>query len=181
MSDPGIFNDPYLLSYADIISTRRLSAIGLENKIKQENKGSLRSFADYHKIFGLHFDEDTDNDKGSWIFREWAPNAQEMFIVCEKTSWFKNKDFQLKRKEHNIFERRFSKETFSHKDLFRLKLVWPGGEDDRIPTAATRVVQDLHTDIFNAQVWQPEEQYKWKNKKSAFNKKVTGKKAAADL
>ncbi|MDA3792009.1 MAG: alpha amylase C-terminal domain-containing protein [Desulfobacula sp.] len=166
LSDPGIFNDPYLLAYADIISSRRLSSIGLENKIKQENKGSLQSFADYHKIFGLHFDKAIDKDKGSWIFREWAPNAKEMFIVCEKTSWLKNKDFQLNKKDNHVFERRFSKETFSHKDLFRLKIVWPGGEGDRIPTAATRVVQDPHTDIFNAQVWQPEEQYKWKTKKN---------------
>ncbi len=172
MSDLGIFNDPYLLAYADIISSRRLSAIGLENKIKKNNRGSLHAFADYHKIFGLHFDKKIDKDNGSWVFREWAPNAEEIFIVCEKTSWLKNKDFQLKRKEHNIFERRFPKETFSHKDLFRLKIVWPGGEGDRIPTAATRVVQDFHTDIFNAQVWQPEEQYRWKTKENLPSRKT---------
>ncbi|MCD4722103.1 MAG: alpha amylase C-terminal domain-containing protein [Desulfobacula sp.] len=161
LSDPAIFNDPYLLAYADIISSRRLRAIELEEKIKQENKGSLGFFADYHKIFGLHFDE----DKGSWVFREWAPNASEIFIVCEKTSWQKNKDLQIKRKDNHVFERLFPKETFSHGDLFRLKLVWPGGEGDRIPTAATRVVQDSHTLIFNAQVWHPQEKYKWKIKK----------------
>ena len=161
MSDPGIFNDPYLLVHAQIIRSRRGFAIGLENKIKQENKGSLQSFADYHKIFGLHFETHTDPEKSSWIFREWAPNAKEMFIVCEKTNWHKNKAFQLNRKENHVFERRFSKETFAHKDLFRLKIVWPGGEGDRIPTAAQRVVQDYHTNIFNAQVWQPEEPYLW--------------------
>ncbi|WP_457553262.1 alpha amylase C-terminal domain-containing protein [Desulfobacula sp.] len=159
LSDLGIFNDPYLLAYADIISSRRIRSMTLEDRIKQEE--SLLSFADYHEKFGLHFDE----DKGSWVFREWAPNAREIFIVCEKTSWQKSMNFQLLRKENHVFERRFSKETFSHKDLFRLKIVWPGGEGDRIPTAATRVVQDSCTLIFNAQVWQPKEKYKWKIKK----------------
>jgi len=160
LSNSAIFNDPYLFAYADIISSRRLKAIALKEKINRRHKGSLSSFADYHKKFGLHFNE----DKGSWIFREWAPNASEMFIACKKTSWQKNKDFQLKRKDNNIFERQFSKETFSHEDLFKLIIIWPGGEGDRIPTAATRVVQDSHTLIFNAQVWQPQEEYEWKIK-----------------
>ncbi|HGY12131.1 MAG TPA: 1,4-alpha-glucan-branching enzyme [Desulfobacterales bacterium] len=160
LSEPGIFQDPYLLSYADIISSRRLNALTLEDKIKQENKGSLSSFADYHNNFGLHFDKVKD----AWIFREWAPNASEIFIVCEKTSWQKHKDFKLNKKDNQIFEGQFSKEIFSHEDLFRFKVVWPGGEGDRIPTAATRVVQDSHTDIFNAQVWYPQEEYKWEIK-----------------
>ncbi|NOX33783.1 MAG: 1,4-alpha-glucan-branching enzyme [Deltaproteobacteria bacterium] len=159
LSDQEILNDPYLSPYAGIIASRRSYAIALKDKIKQENNGTLSSFADYHKVFGLHF------EKGSWVFREWAPNACEIFIICEKTSWQKNKDFQLERKNNHIFERRFSKMTFSHKDLFKLKVVWPGDEGDRIPTAAARVVQDPRTLIFNAQVWQPEEQYKWGIKK----------------
>jgi len=120
----------------------------------------LGSFADYHKTFGLHFDKGKD----LWVFREWAPNASEIFIVCEKTSWQKHKDFKLNKKDNQIFEGQFSKQTFSHEDLFRLKVVWPRGEGDRIPTAATRVVQDSHTDIFNAQVWHPSKKYKWEIK-----------------
>jgi len=158
LSDPGIFNDPYLLTHADTISSRRLKCIALGDKIKQVNRGGVTAFADYHKRFGLHFEK--KSKAGSWIFREWAPNASEIFILCDKTSWQKNTAFQLERKENHIFERRFPRETFSHKDLFRLKVVWPGGEGDRIPTAATRVVQDFHTHIFNAQVWEPEK-YQW--------------------
>ncbi len=159
LSDPGIFNDPHLLCHAEIIFSRRLACIELGERLKQENKGSLKFFADYHKRFGLHFEKKLEED--SWVFREWAPNASEMFILCDKTSWQKNSAFQLERKENHIFEREFPREIFSHKDLFRLKVVWPGGEGDRIPTAATRVVQDCHTHIFNAQVWEPKEKYQW--------------------
>ena len=167
LSDPGIFQDPYLLSYADIISSRRLKAVEIEDKIKFENRGSLSFFADYHKIFGLHFDEVKD----SWVFREWAPNASEIFIVCEKTSWQKNKDFKLNKLDNQVFEGQFLKETFAHEDLYRLKIVWPGGEGDRIPTAATRVVQDSFTEIFNAQIWQPQEKYRWEIKNRLPSKK----------
>ncbi|MCP3873835.1 MAG: 1,4-alpha-glucan-branching enzyme [Desulfobacteraceae bacterium] len=155
LSDLGIFNDPDLLTFADTISSRRLKAFEIEDKLKYQTNGSLESFADYHEVFGLHFEEN------SWIFREWAPNATDIFIVCEKTSWQKNEDFALERKDNHIFEKRFSKDTFSHQDLFRLKIVWPGGEGDRIPTAVNRVVQDSQTQIFNAQAWQPAQPYKW--------------------
>ena len=157
ISKSGIFNDPDLLAFADVISSRRSQALDLENQIKNKNQGSLKSFANYHNFFGLHFESESD----SWIFREWAPNAEEIFIVCNKTSWLKHDDFKLEKKDNNIFERRFLKEIFSHEDLFKLKIVWQEGEGDRIPTAATRVVQDYHTDIFNAQVWHPKKRYRW--------------------
>jgi len=161
LSDPasqlGIFNDSELLAFSDIILSRRSKALALENMIKKENYDSLTSFANYHNFFGLHF----ESKNNSWIFREWAPNADEIFIICDKTSWLKNSDFKLEKKADNIFERQFPKEIFSHEELFRLKIVWPGGEGDRIPTAATRVVQDFYTDIFNAQVWHPKKKFKW--------------------
>ncbi len=156
-SDSGTFNDPGLVPYAATISSRRLRINALEEKLEKENKGSLRFFADYHEMFGLHF----ENENDSWVFREWAPNASEIYIICDKTFWQKNKDFQLERKENHVFEKRFPKETFSHNDLFKLKVVWPGGEGERIPTAATRVVQDSYTLIFTAQVRQPESPYQW--------------------
>ncbi len=157
LSDPGIFNDPDLLAYADMISARLNHAAALEERITQQTRGSLAEFADYHEIFGLHFDA----DKNEWIFREWAPGATAVFIVCEKTAWQKHPDFQLERKTNQVFEKWFAKDIFSHTDLFRLKLVWQTGEGDRIPTAAVRVVQDPHTLIFNAQVWQPKAPYQW--------------------
>ena len=157
LSDPGLFNDPGLLKFADCIATRRSCAQRLETALKRENRGALAGFADYHRVFGLHFEQD------AWVFREWAPNASHVFLVCDRTGWQARKEFQLERKDAHVFERWFSRSTFSHQDLFRLKLVWQGGQGDRIPTAATRVVQDPQTLIFNAQVWQPENSHQWEN------------------
>ncbi len=158
MSDPGIFNDPYLLAFADAIKSRLSNIRALEDRLIKENGRSLHEFADYDKVLGLHY----DIEKDVWTFREWAPNAQEIFLVCDKTSWQKNHEFQLKRKNSHIFEKTFPKEIFQHQDLYRLKITWPGGEGDRIPSAATRVVQDPHTLIFNAQVWHPPQPFQWR-------------------
>lgn len=156
MSEFVYYNDPYLTAYEPVIVARQKCADAVEMVLKNAGNGSLYAFCDYHQIFGLHF------DKKQWLFREWAPNAHEIYILCEKTSWQKNDDFKLERTQNGIFERRFDQAIFSHEDLFRLKIVWQDGEGDRIPTAAVRVVQDQSTLIFNAQVWQPEHLYQWK-------------------
>ena len=50
------------------------------------------------------------------------------------------------------------------KIFIKLSVHWEGGKGERIPSYANRVVQDDKTKIFSAQVWQPNEQYKWKIK-----------------
>ena len=57
-----------------------------------------------------------------------------------------------------------------HGDLFKMKVHWDGGEGERIPAWARRVVQDEKTKIFSAQVWNPEP-YVWKKK--TFKPKTT--------
>ena len=52
-----------------------------------------------------------------------------------------------------------------HGDLYKLHVYWDGGEGERIPAWADRVVQDDQTKIFSAQVWCPEHEYKWRVKK----------------
>ncbi len=153
----GAFNDPHLLKFANTIEYRRNISIELENRIRQICSSSLSDFADYHIKYGMHFDK----DKNQWIFSEWAPNATTMYILCDKNGWQKDEAFRVDRSENNTFARRFPKEMFNHQDLYRLKMIWSNGEGDRIPTAARRVVQDYHTNIFNAQIWQPEEKYRW--------------------
>ncbi|MEE4364151.1 MAG: alpha amylase C-terminal domain-containing protein [Desulfotignum sp.] len=157
LSDPGIFNDPGLLAHADTIASRLRAAQDLEQRLCRENGGSLESFADFHLRFGLHFDK----KKFEWVFTEWAPNASDMYILCDKNNWRCVPEYQVSRKDGDTFQAQFPADRFAHQDLFRLKVIWPGGEGDRIPTAARRVVQDPHTLIFNAQVWDPPEPYAW--------------------
>lgn len=157
LSDPGIFNDPGLLPYAGVIQSRHRTARDMVERIRAGHDGSLTGFADYHLRFGLHVDPSTQQ----WVFTEWAPHATDMFILCDKNHWQCVPEYRVPKIDDQVFEARFDADLFSHQDLFRLKVVWPGGQGDRIPTAARRVVQDPCTLIFNAQVWAPPKPYVW--------------------
>ena len=159
LSDSGLFNDSYLLPYARVIQSRLARIRDVKQQVLGRSGRHLPDVADYHDVFGMHLSQ----DQTQWIMREWAPNATDVFILCDKSGWQPHRDFALEKIDHSVFEGRFSADTFSHKDLYHLKVVWPGGEGERIPTAARRVVQDETTLLFNAQIWQPSPSYAWRH------------------
>lgn len=149
-------NDPFLKLYQDAIENRIANIIGKENFLT-EGKNNLADFASGHNYFGLHF------FNNQWTFREWAPNAESVFLIGEITNWQENDKYSLNRiTDTGVWEIVLPEEAMKHKDLYRLRLHWPGGKGDRVPSYANRVVQDPHTLIFNAQVWHPSYPYKWR-------------------
>ena len=152
---PLVENDPYLKPFEAIIH-RRLEKIKMATTKLIQNNPSLSDFASGHEYYGLHF-----IDK-QWVFREWAPNATSVYVLCDKTKWQEDNKFALeKNHQTGVWEGCFPASTFNHEGLFRLRIHWPGGQGDRIPSYARRVVQDPVTLIFNAQVWHPETPYGW--------------------
>ncbi len=151
-----IENDPYLVPFSSKIRQRLEHVEFTEGRLTQ-GKISLMDFASGHEYFGLHYQNE------EWVFREWAPNATAIYFVGDLTEWKQREDFALKRiREDGVWEIRLGTNKLRHHDLYRLRVHWPGGEGDRIPAYARRVVQDPTTLIFNAQVWAPEEPYCWK-------------------
>ena len=146
--------DPYLNPYEKIIRRRLWKIIDAETRLTGGNM-TLADFASGHEYFGLHFQND------QWVFREWAPNADKIFLIGDMTGWLEKEAFSLHRLDNGIWEIRLSGDTFKHQDLYRLRIYWPGGNGDRIPAYARRVVQDPKTLIFNAQVWSPADSYQW--------------------
>ncbi|UCH23984.1 MAG: alpha amylase C-terminal domain-containing protein [Deltaproteobacteria bacterium] len=146
--------DPYLKPNEKIIQRRISKIIETENRLTQGKK-NLAEFAAGHEFFGLHF------SKNQWIFREWAPNATRIYLVGEPTGWQEKNEFALTPLEEGVWEIRLPAHILKHKDLYRLRIHWPGGEGDRIPAYARSVVQDRDTLIFNAQVWMPPNPHHW--------------------
>jgi len=119
-------------------------------------KIKLIDFAAGHEYFGLHF------RNNEWILREWAPNANRIFLIGDITGWQENEAFALQRlDDENVWEIRLPPAKLKHLNLYRLRVHWSGGAGDRIPAYARRVVQDPDTLIFNAQVWLPDTPYQW--------------------
>jgi 1,4-alpha-glucan branching enzyme len=150
-----INSDPYLTPYEKIIQRRLAKIHETENRLTK-GKMSLADFAAGHEYFGLHF------SNGQWVFREWAPNASRVFLVGDPTGWQEKNEFALTPLENGVWEIWLPAHLLKHQDLYRLRIHWPGGEGDRIPAYARRVVQDRDTLIFNAQVWRPPNPYHWR-------------------
>lgn len=151
-------DDPLLQPYAEHIH-RRLNAVDAAEGRLTQGRMSLADFASGHEFFGLHFRNNV------WVFREWAPNAEAIHLIGDITGWEEKPDFALQRiAADGVWEIRLPPEKLAHGHHYRLRIHWPGGSGDRIPSYARRVVQDPNTLIFNAQVWQPTTPYQWKNK-----------------
>jgi len=149
-------NDPWLEPFSWRISDRHERAIRKEKELVGKYS-NLVEFASGHLFFGLHRESD------SWIFREWAPNAEKIYLIGEFTHWQEREEFLLTRKDYGIWGIRLPFHKLKHGDLYRLLVCWKGGRGDRIPAWANRVVQDSDTLIFNAQVWVPDEPYVWRS------------------
>ncbi|PLX45623.1 MAG: 1,4-alpha-glucan-branching enzyme [Desulfobacteraceae bacterium] len=148
--------DPYLKPYEKDLR-RRFARITKTEKMLTGDKISLADFASGHEYFGLHF------YRNEWIFREWAPNADAIYLIGDMTNWQEKKKFALERiNSEGVWEIRLPADAMGHEDLYRLRIHWPGGQGDRIPAYSRRVVQDPDTLIFNAQVWFPRSHYIWK-------------------
>ena len=155
--DKRLKTDPLLKPYLSVI-VRRFEKIGRVIDEMCGNGRSLYDIAANHTCLGLH-----KEDHG-WVFREWAPHATRIFFIGTATQWREEKAFQLSKNNSNgVWEAYFPEDSLHHGDLFRLRIYWKSGVGDRIPAYARRVVQDPVTLIFNAQVWDPETPYSWKN------------------
>jgi 1,4-alpha-glucan branching enzyme len=149
-------SDSYLTPFSDQIK-RRLERIEETEHRLTQRKMSLADFASGHEYFGLHF------QRGEWVFREWAPNATAVYLIGDMSEWKEREEFALEKiSDDGVWEIRLATDKLAHGDLYRLRIHWPGGEGDRIPAYARRVVQDPNTLIFNAQVWTPPDPYRWK-------------------
>lgn len=155
---PILKNDPWLKPYADIINGRHEDVIRKEMELTGGN-GSLDDFANAYNFFGLH------RTPNGWVLREWAPNATKIFLIGTFNNWQETDEYALTRIDNGAWEICLDADRLKHGDLYKLHIHWDGGDGERVPAYATRVVQDENTYIFSAQVWAPEKPYKFKVKK----------------
>ncbi|KXB78423.1 alpha amylase, catalytic domain protein [Prevotella sp. DNF00663] len=153
-------NDSYLIPYEDAIRGRHEHALWKINQLTSQGKKTLSDFANGYQYYGLH------KTSRGWVFREWAPNAKEIYLVGDFNDWQRTDRYRATRiSETGDWELKLSAKAVKHGDLFKMYVIWDGGEGERIPAWATRVVQDERTKIFSAQVWNPALAYIWKKPK----------------
>jgi 1,4-alpha-glucan branching enzyme len=147
--------DGFLKPHEAVIA-RRIARIGETARRLTGANAHLADFALGHDYFGLHFIDQ------QWVLREWAPKASAIHLIGDLNDWQPSPDLALQCLEgQGVWEIRLPAERLQHGDLYRLHVVCEKGSGDRIPAWARRVVQDPHSQIFNAQVWHPENPYQW--------------------
>ena len=61
------------------------------------DKMTLNEFANAHNYFGIHHLED------GWVYREWAPNAYQLYLTGEFNNWNQT-EYPMTRLENGIWE-----------------------------------------------------------------------------
>ena len=152
--------DPWLEPYENAIRGRHEHAEWMIKHLTNDGKNKLSEFATGYLYYGLHRTE-----TGSWVFREWAPNATDIYLIGDFNDWKITDEYRLSKSTNGQdWELVLPENALSHGDLYKMYVKWDGGEGERIPAWVRRVVQDENTKIFSAQVWAPQVEYKWKKK-----------------
>ena len=156
-------NDAYLEPYESVIRGRHDYALWKIDQLTNHGKMTLSEFSSGYDYYGLH------KTTQGWVFREWAPNATDIYLVGDFNDWKETTMYKAKPIEGTgDWELKLSGNTIKHGDLYKMHVYWNGGNGERIPAWAQRVVQDDQTKIFSAQVWNPVP-YTWKSKKFKAN------------
>jgi 1,4-alpha-glucan branching enzyme len=151
-------SDPYLKPYQEAIDARHRRILEAKDRIAV--RGSLSEGVNNHLFYGLHRLED-----GSWIFREWAPNATKIYLIGEFNNWKRVDAYALSPTGNGNWEISLPPMFLNHGDLYKLFIEWPGGGGERLPSYVTRAVQDSETKLFSAQVWAPDKPFVWRHKR----------------
>lgn len=156
MTHPSFIDtDPWLEPYGEKIAAQQKHIAAQRRRILGST--SIDTFALGHHHFGLHM------STSGWILREWAPNATEIYLLCESNGWKDDERYALQRGEHGTWEIHLPLAAFHHGDHYKLHVHWAEDSGERIPSYATYVLQDPKTHLFDAVVWQPEKTHSWKH------------------
>ena len=142
-----------------------------ENKLKEIERdfSDLAEFSKGHKYFGINYDA----KKKGWYYKEWAPEAQALFLTGDFNQW-NEFSHPLQRNEFGIWEifldEKTYKSTFLHGSKIKVIVESNKGRHHRIPAYIRRVVQDEDTKNFSGQLWFPKK-FNWTDKQFRKKKK----------
>ncbi|GHU96261.1 1,4-alpha-glucan branching enzyme [Bacteroidia bacterium] len=146
---------------------RRLARIDAKEKEFTGGNKKLSDVAVNHLFFGLH------KTKEGWVIREWAPNAQYVYLIGDFNAWKADSQWKFANIGGGRWELNLPNNALQHGMFYKLLVCWEGGSGERLPSHCRRVVQDAKTKLFAAQVWQPEKPYQWKNTSTNYQVPTT--------
>ncbi len=149
--------DPYLMDFEKDINLRLDCYKAKRKELLGDNK-SISAFANGYKYFGFH------KTKKGWVYREWAPAAQAVYLTGDFNNW-ELTSHPLEKKENGIFEIELTgKNALQVGQKVQAIVVHNNEFLRRIPLYATRVVQDPVTYLWCAEIEDTLKPYNWTDK-----------------
>ena len=146
--------DPYLVPFKKDIELR-MELFEAKRKELLANNKNLLDFASGYDYFGIH---KTEN---GWVYREWAPAAERMYFTGDFNNW-NTESHPMTRLENGVFEIYLDgKNTLKAGQKIQAIVIFGGEMLRRIPTYATRVVQDPVTYVWCAEIENTFEEFAW--------------------
>jgi len=146
--------DPYLKPYEKDIALRMDNYKRTKKALLGKDK-SLIDFANAHQYFGFHRTE------SGWVYREWAPAAEAMFLTGDFNGW-DTYACPMEKLSGGIFEVKLAGfDALKPGQKVQAVVIHEGQTLRRIPLYATRVVQDPVTRLFCAEIEDPSLPFTW--------------------
>ena len=116
----------------------------------EKSAGSIVDYANGYKYFGWQ----RDDVMQGWWFREWLPEAKDVYIFGDFNSWQRT-ELRLQRSRDGVWSIFLPDAMYAARltdgSLYKLHIHGDNGWLDRIPAYAKRVVQDDETKNYTAQ------------------------------
>ena len=147
--------DPWLKDYENDINLRMESYERQKEKLLGNGK-RLTEFANAHNYYGFH------KTKTGWVYREWAPNADGLYLIGDFNGWDRHSHPLTKINEEDWEIEIKGIRTLPHKSRIKVLVDANGSIRDRIPLYATRVERNEDLD-YAALIQNPRKKFKWED------------------
>ncbi len=156
--------DPYLAPYEALIDQRQRRYL----KKKRALLGglSIEDFANGYLFFGFH------RMKDGWVYREWAPSADMVYLTGDFVGWDPFR-CNMERRENGVFEIFLSdRDGLRYGQRVQTVVMSDGKLLRRVPSYATRVIQDPTNFSWCAELENTMEEFPWTDTEFRPSKKT---------
>lgn len=153
--------DPWIKDYEDDINLRMNEYEKQKSRLISDGE-KLTDFANAHHYYGFH------KVKNGWIYREWAPHADGLYLIGDFNDWDRHAHplTKINDEDWEIFIKGIK--TIPHGSRIKVLVDTNGSISDRIPLYATRVERNDDGD-FAAIMQNPRSKFKWTDEEFKVN------------
>ncbi len=148
---------PELEPFAGDIELRMQRYYGKRAQLLSGGHATLKEFANAHNYFGFH------KEKKGWVYREWAPGADQLFLTGDFNGW-QWIDNPMEKKDNGVWELHLSDELIQKGS--KVMTIVKNGDNltQHLPLYTRRAVQDWVNQSWCCEVWDDLKPYKWTDK-----------------